>query len=81
MSRDKIIYKCKLVKISAKAAMCYIMSSAGTYIKEFVHSDFGRTLPNLGTIMGNECDIIQLDVLQLYSEFSDAVLSEFEKLI
>jgi len=39
------------------------MSSAGTYIKEFVHSDFGRTSPNVGTLLNTECDILQLDVI------------------
>lgn len=32
------------------------------YIKEFVHGDFGRTQPNMSTITGVECDILQLDV-------------------
>ena len=39
-----------------------IKSSAGTYIKEFVNEDLGRTYPCLGDIIGNECDILQLDV-------------------
>lgn len=39
-------------------------TEAGTYIKEFVHSDFGRTTPNLSMILNNcIADIIQLDVL------------------
>ena len=32
------------------------------YIKEFVHGDFGRTQPNLGSIMEKETDILELDV-------------------
>lgn len=40
-----------------------LTTEAGTYIKEFVHSDFGRTSPNLASILGDcICDIIQLDV-------------------
>lgn len=37
---------------------------AGTYIKEFVHGDFGRTVPNLATLLGGGCeaDILSLDV-------------------
>lgn len=35
----------------------------GTYIKEFVHGDFGRTLPNLGSLLHCEADILSLDVL------------------
>ncbi|CAG2115027.1 unnamed protein product, partial [Medioppia subpectinata] len=42
-----------------------LTAEAGTYIKEFVHSDFGRTVPSLATILGGDCaaDIIQLDVM------------------
>lgn len=33
-----------------------------SYIKEFVHGDFGRTCPNLNELLHAECDIIDLDV-------------------
>ena len=39
-----------------------VRASAGTYIKEFINGDLGRTFPSLCDIIGNECDIIQLDV-------------------
>lgn len=43
-----------------------LTSEAGTYIKEFVHSDFGRTTPNLCLLLGNcEADIITLDVMEV----------------
>lgn len=35
---------------------------AGTYIKEFIHSDLGRTIPSLTDILGRETDILALDV-------------------
>jgi tRNA pseudouridine synthase 10 len=31
-------------------------------VKEFVHGDFGRTLPNLCTLLGAQVDILALDV-------------------
>ena len=37
-------------------------TEAGTYIKEFVHGDLGRTQPNLKEILGKEVDILKLDV-------------------
>lgn len=41
-----------------------LTTEAGTYVKEFVNSDFGRTSPSLGTILGKcETDILELDVL------------------
>lgn len=41
-----------------------LTTQAGTYVKEFVHGDFGRTSPNLREILGvPDLDIIALDVL------------------
>ncbi|XP_063426477.1 tRNA pseudouridine synthase Pus10-like isoform X2 [Mytilus trossulus] len=37
-------------------------TQAGTYIKEFVHGDFGRSTPNMCTLLDMECDILTLDV-------------------
>lgn len=43
--------------------LLFLKTQAGTYIKEFVHGDFGRTVPSLGNLLKTECDILQLDVL------------------
>lgn len=42
-----------------------LVTEAGTYIKEFVHGDFGRTQPNLSSLIGGDCetDLIELDVM------------------
>ena len=62
-TREKIIYKLNIKEIINPHFMILeIKSSAGTYIKEFINGDLGRTYPSLGNIIGNECDIIQLDV-------------------
>ena len=39
-----------------------LSTQAGTYIKEFVHGDLGRTRPSLGDLLSTECDILVLDV-------------------
>lgn len=42
-----------------------LQTQAGTYVKEFVHSDFGRTRPSIGNLMGidvDSVDILNLDV-------------------
>lgn len=33
-----------------------------SYVKEFVHGDFGRTVPSLGTLLDTSADILELDV-------------------
>ena len=62
-TREKIIYGVSIKEIINPHFMTIeIKSSAGTYIKEFVNGDLGRTFPSLCDIIGNDCDIIQLDV-------------------
>ena len=39
-----------------------LATQAGTYVKEFVHGDFDRTVPNVAQLLGYDVDIIALDV-------------------
>lgn len=38
-----------------------LSTSAGTYVKEFVHGDCGRTLPSIQSMLGGRTDITELD--------------------
>ena len=40
----------------------HVKTQAGTYIKEFVHGDFNRTVPSLCALLGRPVDIVALDV-------------------
>ena len=71
MIRDKEIYRVEAVKVKSNYMILHILASAGTYIKEFVHGDLGRTMPNVGSILGCEADILQLDVCQVYDTVGD----------
>lgn len=44
-----------------------IRADAGTYIKEFVSGDFGRTVPSLTEINGHYCICLNLDVIAIES--------------
>lgn len=44
------------------------------YVKEFAHSDFGRTLPNLGTLLNTTADILELDVEVTNMNFHKVVI-------
>ena len=48
-----------------------LRTQAGTYIKEFVHGDEGRTLPHLGSFLGCSvpASILSLDVLDVLMTF------------
>ncbi|XP_022199647.2 tRNA pseudouridine synthase Pus10 [Nilaparvata lugens] len=44
----------------------FVETQAGTYVKEFVHGDFGRTKPSVGELLGNvSVDILALDVMNV----------------
>lgn len=42
-----------------------IVTQAGTYIKELVHGEFGRTAPSVSSTIGQWIDIVALDVLAI----------------
>ncbi len=46
-----------------------LTTEAGTYIKEFVHGDYGRTEPSICTILNKDCDILELDVMSVNLDF------------
>ena len=64
LDRERTIYAAKVVrKLAPQFFILDVEAQAGTYIKEFVHGDNGRTFPNVGSLLGCRADIIQLDVL------------------
>ncbi|ORX48487.1 hypothetical protein DM01DRAFT_1409781 [Hesseltinella vesiculosa] len=68
MERSKQIHELSMVKVSdkeedARFAVITMNTQAGTYIKEFVHGDLQRSLPNMASILGVEAaDLLELDV-------------------
>uniref|UniRef100_A0A0E0KTW0 tRNA pseudouridine(55) synthase n=1 Tax=Oryza punctata TaxID=4537 RepID=A0A0E0KTW0_ORYPU len=46
-----------------------IKDMAGTYIKEFVHGDLGRTHPSVGVMLSCRAEILQLDVTDVKMDF------------
>lgn len=42
-----------------------MVTQAGTYVKELVHGEFGRTSPSIASIIGQEIDIVALDVIAI----------------
>uniref|UniRef100_A0A665TNC6 tRNA pseudouridine synthase Pus10 n=1 Tax=Echeneis naucrates TaxID=173247 RepID=A0A665TNC6_ECHNA len=50
-----------------------LKTQAGTYIKEFVHGDFGRTNPNLCQLLKTDTDILELDVESVDVDWPPAI--------
>ncbi|MEE2625012.1 MAG: tRNA pseudouridine(54/55) synthase Pus10 [Candidatus Thermoplasmatota archaeon] len=45
-----------------------VRCEAGTYVKELIHSDEGRTSPSVQSAIGSECEVIWLDVEEIHSD-------------
>ncbi|CAI5465600.1 unnamed protein product, partial [Closterium sp. Yama58-4] len=55
LTRPRTIYsmRCHLVPSNPHVFLLHLTTQAGTYVKEFVHGDFGRTQPNIGLLLGS----------------------------
>lgn len=64
LEREKIIHWMKIERIAGNSQyfLLHLCTQAGTYIKEFVHGDLGRTQPSIGSILACRAEILQLDV-------------------
>lgn len=71
--RPRLIHSMKLTAINAHWFLLDLETQAGTYVKEFVHGDMGRTTPHLGMLLNARTDIIQLDVVGMAMQDLDGV--------
>lgn len=71
LTRPRSIHwmRCEEIKGSPNYFLLFLCTQAGTYIKEFVHGDLGRTFPNVGSLLNCEADILQLDVMDVKMDF------------
>ncbi|XP_061024745.1 tRNA pseudouridine synthase Pus10 isoform X1 [Eubalaena glacialis] len=60
--RTRIVHSMETHYVDEHHFRLYLKTQAGTYIKEFVHGDFGRTKPNICSLMDVTADILELDV-------------------
>ncbi|XP_050503709.1 putative tRNA pseudouridine synthase Pus10 [Diabrotica virgifera virgifera] len=69
--RERTIYDLKATKVEGESDLfCLeLVTQAGTYVKEFVHGDFDRTVPNLSFYTGYLTDVVALDVLGVELEW------------
>ena len=69
LTRQRMIHSMNTQYINEQHFLLHLCTSAGTYVKEFVHSDLGRTVPNLCSILKQQVDIINLDVEEVEMEW------------
>ena len=51
MTRAKVVHALAAERVTSHWFVLRIETSAGMYVKEFVHSDLGRTQPSLGDLL------------------------------
>jgi tRNA pseudouridine synthase 10 len=63
LKRERYIVYVVLEDIREDGMTLRLRTESGTYVKEFVHGDEGRTEPNLSEMLGVPCTVDSLDVI------------------
>lgn len=66
--RKRFIKEIELESLNAGTAMVRLRASSGTYIKELIHGDDGRTRPSLAELLGMQVTVKRLDVIGVHDE-------------
>ncbi len=66
--RERKIFEIEVIPLENKKAIFKITSESGTYIKELIHGDEGRTRPNISEMLKTECKILSLDVIYIHDQ-------------
>ena len=66
--RRRQIYRCTVLEVDGTMASLEIESESGTYIKELVTGDNGRTQPNISQLLNIACEVKSLDVKEVKGE-------------
>jgi tRNA pseudouridine synthase 10 len=66
--RRKYIYNCQVESIKGSSAIITLEVESGTYIKELISGDEGRTKPNISEMIGIPCKVKELDVIDIQEE-------------
>ncbi|KAJ1951359.1 hypothetical protein FBU59_000208 [Linderina macrospora] len=75
LTRPKKLLALEVIPLEGCFYKVRIESEAGTYIKEFVHGDIGRTTPSLAEMAGVAADILELDVENVSLDFPPTLTS------
>jgi tRNA pseudouridine synthase 10 len=68
MIREKHIYNCKIEYLAGNMAILTVEAESGTYIKELISGDEGKTKPNISEMIENPCKVTELDVMEIKGE-------------
>ena len=63
LERIRTVRSFKVETVEGREAVFVVEADSGTYIKELMHGDEGRTKPNVADVVGVPCEVLSLDVI------------------
>jgi tRNA pseudouridine synthase 10 len=65
LERDKMIVMAELEEFGHEDMTIFLRTQSGTYVKEFVQGDDGRTRPSLAELLSTPLEVLALDVVEI----------------
>lgn len=65
LARKRAIHELQLMEFDDERFVLQLRTESGTYVKEFVSGDNGRTVPSISAALGVPCEVTALDVIQV----------------
>jgi len=65
LARQRTIHDLQLMEFDEERFVLRLRTESGTYVKEFVSGDNGRTVPSISEALGVPCVVTALDVIQV----------------
>ncbi|MBN1678073.1 MAG: tRNA pseudouridine(54/55) synthase Pus10 [Candidatus Thermoplasmatota archaeon] len=65
LERTRSVRRISVEEVSGREVVFVVEADSGTYIKELMHGDEGRTQPNVAGILGATCEVLELDVISI----------------
>ncbi|MCK4415625.1 MAG: tRNA pseudouridine(54/55) synthase Pus10, partial [Thermoplasmatales archaeon] len=66
--RERKIYNCDIESVEGTIARITIETESGTYLKELISGDNGKTKPNISEMIDIPCTVKELDVIEIKGE-------------
>jgi tRNA pseudouridine synthase 10 len=65
LERIRTVHRFEVESVQGSEVVFVVEADSGTYIKELMHGDEGRTQPNVADIVGVPCEVAELDVIHI----------------
>jgi len=66
--RSRSVFDAEVEAIEGARATIRVRAASGTYIKELMNGDEGRTSPSLAGLLGTKVSVVQLDVIGIHDK-------------